>query len=567
MAQTDTKLTGPADSIYINGNIYSGARLLPAAGGVSLSAQVLPRVQAIAVKNGRVLAGGTSGAIEKFRGRHTQVVDLGGHFVMPGFNDAHVHLGNGALELLNVNLAGAAALIQMQQRIATRVASSSPGEWIWGSGWDETRWSDSELPSRQDLDSITAGHPAIFSRIDSHIAVANTAALRAAGISSSTPDPHGGAIDHDANGEPTGILREPPAMELVTSKVPAPQPSSRRKALELVLLQAARQGVTSLQDNSNWEDFLLYEELEHEGKLTARICEWLPFKASVDLLQEHRKLHPATDAMLHTGMVKAFLDGSLGSRTASLLAPYADDPRNSGLPQYEAATLNRMSDERAAAGFQIGFHAIGDRAVQLALDAFEEVVRYLREHSAPSATGPANSWRDLRFRIEHAQVTAPGQLARFHQLGVIASMQPSHLLTDMTWAEARLGPERAKHSYAWRDFLDNGVLLAFGTDFPVEPITPFRGLYAAVTRQNEAGSRSYYAGQRLTMEEALAAYTWGAAYAEFAERDKGTLQPGMFADFIVLDRDPTSVQAGEVLGTRVLRTVVGGRVVYEAKPE
>ena len=265
--------------------------------------------------------------------------------------------------------------------------------------------------------------------------------------------------------------------------------------------------------------------------------------------------------MLHTTMLKGFMDGSLGSRTAALLAPYSDDPGNSGLPQYKQAKLNPMAIDRVAAGFQMGFHAIGDRAAQMALDAFAEAERYCRENALRN--GKTNP-QDFRFRIEHDQVIAPDQFTQYRKLGVIASVQPNHLLTDMNWAMERIGPERAKTSYPWKQFLDNGVPLAFGTDYPVEPITPFRGVYAAVTRMNEAGTKSYFPEQKLTIEQALAAYTTGSAYAQFAEKEKGTLAPGMLADFVVLDRDLTKVPPPEILKTQVLRTVVGGKTVYEA---
>jgi predicted amidohydrolase YtcJ len=256
--------------------------------------------------------------------------------------------------------------------------------------------------------------------------------------------------------------------------------------------------------------------------------------------------------MLHTGMLKGFMDGSLGSRTAALLAPYTDDPGNSGLPRYQQAQLDAMNKERVAAGFQIGFHAIGDRAVEMALNAFAAAARNTPNFSAK------------RERIEHSQVVEPQDISRYKALGVVASMQPSHLLTDMNWAQARLGPQRARHAYAWKAFLDAGVPLAFGTDYPVEPINPFRGIYAGVTRSNEAGSRTYFPQDKLTIGQVLFAYTQGSAYAEFAETYKGRLAPGYVADFIVLDRDLTSVPAPEILKTRVLRTVVDGRAVYQA---
>src|SRR5271165_1015052 len=529
------------DVIFVNGDIYTQAT--PA------------RAQAIADRDGRIVAVGSNDEIRKLKGAHTRVVDLGGHFVMPGFNDSHVHLEEAGLELQSVDLRGTMSLQQMQQLIAAAAKAVAPGEWLVGGGWDHTVWPDGKLPTRQDLDSITGNHPAVFSRVDGHIAVANTAALKAGGVTAQTQAPEGGKIDHDANGEPTGILRET-ARGLVESKVPPPTAARRRRAAELALADAARWGITSAQDNSSWDIFLVYEDLEREGKLTLRISEWLAFDDPVGVVEQHRAHHPAGDPMLHTAMLKGFVDGSLGSRTAALLAPYSDDPGNSGLPRYEPDKLNRMAVERAAAGFQIGFHAIGDRAAQMALDAFAAAEESAREN---------HQTRDFRFRIEHDQVITPTQFAQYRKLGVIASMQPSHLLTDMNWAMERIGPERAKTSYAWKEFLDNGVPLAFGTDYPVEPITPFRGVYAAVTRMNEAGTKRYYPEQKLTIEQALAAYTTGSAYAQFAEKQKGTLAPGMLADFVVLDRDLTKVAPPEILKTRVLRTVVGGKSVYLAE--
>jgi predicted amidohydrolase YtcJ len=488
------------------------------------------------------------------KGAHTQVVDLGGHFVMPGFNDAHVHLEHAGLELLSVDLRGPRSLQEMQQRIAASAKTATAGEWLVGGGWDQTLWADGKLPTRQDIDAASGAHPAVFIRVDGHISVANTAALKAGGVAPQTQAPQGGKIDHDATGELTGILRET-ARRLVESKIPPPNPSRLRRAAELVLADAARWGITSAQDNSSWESFLVYEDLERESKLTLRISEWLRFDDPVSLLETHRAHHAADDPMLHTAMLKGFMDGSLGSRTAALLAPYSDDPGNSGLPQYEQGKLNRMAIERALAGFQIGFHAIGDRAAQMALDAFAEAERSAKEN---------DKTRDFRFRIEHDQVITPGQFAQYKTLGVIASIQPSHLLTDMHWAIERIGADRAKTSYPWKQFLDDGIPLAFGTDYPVEPITPFRGVYAAVTRKNEAGTKEYFPQQKLTIEQAIAAYTTGSAYAQFAEKDKGTLAPGMLADFVVLDRDLTKIALPEILKTRVLRTVIGGKTVYEA---
>ena len=548
-----------SDFIFINGDIYTGAVLPYMAGAKVPSPQ---RVQAIAVKGGRITAVGTNDDIKKLKGKQTKIVDLGGHFVMPGFNDAHLHLANGGFEKLNVNLVGTKSLAEMQDRIAARAKTASADEWILGRGWDHTMWSGQKLPTRQDLDKVTGNHPAYFVRVDGHIGIANTAALKAAGITGQTKPPAGGSIDLDA-GEPTGIVRES-AQQLVTRKIPPPTTAQRRRGLELSFQDAVEHGITSVQDNSTWEDFLVMEDMEREGALPIRVSEWLNFHDPVETLQEHRAHHSQTDSMLHTGMLKGFMDGSLGSRTAALLAPYADDHSNTGLPQYEQDELSDMAEKRVRAGFQLGFHAIGDAAAEMALQAFANAERAIREDQLrhPSTSREAD---DFRFRIEHDQVVTAEQVPRYAKLAVIASVQPNHLLTDMNWAEDRIGAERAKHSYPWGDYVKNKVMLAFGTDYPVEPITPFRGMYAAVTRKNEAGTKSYFLEQKLTIDEAIAAYTTGAAYAEFEERDKGLLQPGMLADFVVLDRDLTKVAPEEILRTKVLRTVVGGKTVFDSQ--
>jgi predicted amidohydrolase YtcJ len=532
-----------ADVIFIHGDFYLGATN-------AASAVKEDHATSLAVANGKVIGYGSKDTdiTKSFQGSNTKIIDLQGHFAMPGFNDAHAHMASGGQEKLNVNLVGSKSLAEMQARIADRAKTTPAGEWIVGEGWDHTMWPSKTTPTRQDLDKVTGDHPAIFGRVDGHIAIANTAALKAAGITKDTKAPAGSAIDHDANGEPTGIVREGPATGLVYAKVPPPSAEKRIKAMQLALKEAAANGVTSVQDYSDWQDFLALEQLEKEGKLTARISEWLTFGDSLDTLKQQRAHHPATDPMLHTGFLKGFMDGSLGSRTAALLAPYADDPKNSGITRFQQDNLNQMTKERAAAGFQIGFHAIGDRAAQMALDAF-----------AASGAKP-----EQRFRIEHDQIIEPRQIAQYKKMGIIASVQPSHLLTDMRWVTDRVGKERASTSYPWKSFLDAGVPIAFGTDFPVEFINPFRGIYSAVTRKNEAGTQEFYPNQKLTIDEAIAAYTTGSAYAEFMEKQKGTLAPGMLADFVVLDRDITKVPPAEILKTKVLRTVVGGKTVYEA---
>ncbi|HET6168562.1 MAG TPA: amidohydrolase, partial [Terracidiphilus sp.] len=420
-----------------------------------------------------------------------------------------------------------------------------PGHWLVGGNWDQTLWAQKILPTRQDLDKITGGHPTFLGRVDGHIAVANSAALAAASITSSTKPPQGGALDLDANGQPTGILRES-AQELIEKVIPPPSHDERLKGDALAIADALANGITSVQDFSEWQDFLIYEELEKENQLKLRITEWLPFKDPLPALIKMRAHHDLNDPMLHTGFLKGFMDGSLGSSTAAMKAPYSDDSANTGLPQYTQTQLNSMALARAKAGFQLGFHAIGDKAAAMALDAYAQ---------------PGIS-RNARNRIEHAQVVDPGDILRFKQLGVIASMQPGHVLTDMNWAEALLGPKRAAYSYAWKAFLDAGVPLAFGTDYPVEPVTPFRGLYAAVTRMNEAGTKTYFPENKITRGQALYAYTEGSAYAEFAELHKGKLIRGYDADFVLVDRDLYKVAAPALLQTEVIATFVGGMQSY-----
>ena len=548
-----------ADAIYVHARIYTGVM-------GSASFQEVQRAQAMAVRGDRIIAVGTEADILKLKGPATTVIDLQGHFVMPGFNDAHMHLTDAGFKKLTVDLTGARSLEEFRARIRKRVETAEPNEWIVGSGWDETLWPVKEVPTRWDIDEVTTEHPVYVERIDGHVAVANTLALKVARVTLASKDPEGGEIGRDISGQPNGILRET-ARDPVEAIIPQPTPEKRRKAIEAALQDIARSGVTSVQDNSDpengaayWDDFQIFEQLEREGKLTVRISEWLPFNEPLDTLKQRRAAHPQDDNMLHTGMLKGFLDGSLGSHTAALLQPYADDPKKSGLARYEQTKLNEMARERLEAGFQVGFHAIGDKAVQMALDAFAEAEHAARAKGTTAQDGTEN----YRLRIEHDQVTNPQQVARFYELKVIASMQPSHLLTDMHWAPARLGETRAAHSYAWAEFLKHGVTLAFGTDYPVEPVAPFRGLYVAVTRKSDDGKLEYYPQQKLTIEQAIAAYTTGAAFAEFAEKEKGTLAPGMLADFVVLDRDLTAVPPVQILGTRVSRTVVGGKTVYES---
>ena len=538
---------GPADLILTNGVIDtmdpSGAR-----------------VQAVAIRGEWIVAAGTSAEIARWAGEGTRVIDLHGQFAMPGFNDAHVHLVGAGLAKLEVHLEGTRSLKEFQQRIRERLKDYKPREWMTGRGWDHTLWPENRFPTRQELDAVATDRPMLFGRVDGHVAVANSLALQRAGVNKSTPDPPGGRILRDAAGEPTGMLEEDAAMNLVWQRIPPPSEAQIRRAIELALAEVARCGVTSLQDNSvqessAWPVFLVYRQLKEEGKLTARITEWLPFTASLADLEKMRAEGGTSDPWLKTGTLKGFLDGSLGSRTSALLAPYSDDPSNSGILRMDPKQVEQMAIERDKAGFQIAFHAIGDRANRVALDTFAAIL---------AANGP----RDRRDRIEHAQVLAPHDLGRFAPLGVIASMQPSHETTDMRWAEARLGPERVKGAYAWHSLRRRGVHLAFGTDYPVETVNPMRGLYACVTRElpNGGPKGGWQPQEKLPIDDCLHAYTVGSAYAQFEENRKGEIAPQKLADIVVLSNDVTRVPPQEILHTEAVLTIVGGRIVYE-KPQ
>ena len=561
----------PPDTIYLHGNILTGAHLRP-----NDPSPTPAKVQALAIANGKILAAGTDAQILKLKAPKTRIIDLHGAFAMPGFNDAHTHMAAAGQQQLSINLDGVKSLAEMQQRIRAYAAKARPGVWLEGGGWDHTLWPGAKLPTREDIDQVTAGHPCILSRVDGHMALANSAALAAANITADTPNPAGAKIDRDSSGNPTGILRETAATSLVFSKIPSPGPEIRTKALNLAINDALAHGVTSVQDNSEWEDFLALEELEDAHKLHLRFAEWLPFDKPLEILKERRASHPTDDPLLHLTMLKGFMDGSLGSRTAAMDEPYSDDLNNSGLARYDQNKLTQMASERAAAGFQLGFHAIGDRANAIALNAFgaaDQVATLPSQPTNPNSPDapivtalpqPAPSPAALRFRVEHAQVLLPDDFARFASEGVIASMQPSHLLTDMKWATDRLGSDRVKYAYAWKSFLDHNVTLAFGTDYPVEAINPFRGLYSAITRQNEAGTQTFQPQEKISLNEAIYAYTQASAFAEFREHQKGRLEPNYLADLIVLDRDITKATPQQILHTKVLRTIMSGETVYSS---
>src|SRR5271155_4348446 len=562
-AASPSPTQGPADLVLTNAKIETMDAAHELAGAVAIRGESIVAVSYITrdTEDLRKTSAADAPDIKPWLGPNTRIINMRGAFVMPGFNDAHVHIGQSALTKLAIDFTGVQSLAEFQLRIRESLKARAPGEWITGFGWDQTLWPGRRDPTRADLDAVSTAYPMFFARVDGHVAVANSLALQLAGVTQNTAQPAGGHIVRDAQtNEPTGFLQEVAGMNLVFSKIAAPSPADRRRGIELVLADAARNGITSMQDNSyleittdvsfSKENFLIYQQLRREGKLTARITEWLDFTLPIATLNNLRSEWGSTDPWLKTGALKAFMDGSLGSRTAAMLAPYSDAPGNTGLLRTDPATLAPMAIERDRAGFQLAFHAIGDRANHVALDTFAAVVA-------------ANGSRDRRDRVEHAQVVAPEDFARFSQLDIVASMQPSHLLDDERWASDRLGPDRSRGAYAWRTMEKNGVHLAFGTDHPVEQLNPLRGIYACVTRELPQGSAAWQPQESLPMKDCLRAYTAGSAYAEFEEKRKGTIAPGMFADLVVFLVDPNKIPARDLLTTKVKMTIAGGRIVYQ----
>jgi predicted amidohydrolase YtcJ len=532
----------PRTVLYLHGRIYTNDPQHPWA-------------QAMAIRGDKIICvGAISQVMTECGGSDAKVetVELHQKFVMPGFNDAHMHLGYAGQGMLAVRLYGAASIEELKQRLAASVATHKPGEWITGAGWDHTLWPEKQFPNKWELDDVAPKNPVLLTHVSGHVAVANSLALKLAELDNNTPNPQGGEFERNAAGELTGMLKEGPAMERARSRIPDPTDEQRRRGLTLVFADLAKNGVTSAQDNSEWEDFRAYKQIKEDGKLTVRITEWLHFVEPVNDLQNKRAEGGTTDPWLKTGALKFVADGALGSRTAAMLEPYSDDPKSAGILIMEADKLKTMAIERDKAGFQINIHAIGDRTNHIVLDVFEAVAK-------------ANGSRDRRDRIEHAQVVAPEDIPRFAKLKVIASMQPSHQTTDMRWAESRIGAERVKGAYAWASLEKTGARLAFGTDYPVEVVNPFRGLHACVTRQLPDGTPAsgWQPQEKISLEDCIRAYTSGSAYAEFEEGKKGELKVGEYADFLILSNDLTKIPPSGYVKTEVLQTVVGGRTVYE----
>jgi len=510
-----------------------------------------PAATAIAVKDGRVAALGSDADVQPLIGPGTRVVDLHGRLVVPGFNDAHVHFLSGGFGLLSVDLRDARDEQDFAARIGAHARTLPRGTWIQEGNWDHETWPSKALPTRALIDAVTPDHPVFVQRLDGHMALANSLALRLAGVTRESKDPDGGTIVRDAAGEPTGILKDN-AEELVTRAIPEPSREMNLRAARAALKEAARVGVTTIQDNSSVDALRTYQDLRAAGELTARFYVWRYASSALEPLEKAGLRTGLGDEWIRLGALKILSDGSMGSGTAAFFDPYTDDPRTTGLLLHPVPELERLIREADAAGFQLAVHAIGDRANSLVLDAFEKA----------AAANPA---RERRFRIEHAQVVRKADLARYRRLGVIASVQPSHGIDDMRWAERRIGKERARDAYNIRSFTEAGVAVAFGTDWFVEPLDPRLGLYAAVTRERPEGGPpgGWFPEEKIALEDALDLYTRGSAYAEFAEKEKGTLDPGLLADLVVFAADLFRIPPREILTTPVDFTVAGGRVVFD----
>jgi len=519
-----------------------------------------PVAEAVGVQGDRIFAVGTTEEIRGLAHSGTRIIDAGKGTVLPGYNDAHVHFLAGGFSLSNVDLREASSTSDLAKRLADYVSHVPKGRWILGGDWDHENWKDLtaaagpiSLPNRQMIDLVTPNHPVLLTRLDGHMALANTVALKLAGVTRGTEDPPGGIIVHDRQTrEPTGILKDA-AQALVERVIPPRSQQEKRAAALAATEHAARLGVTSLTDVSADDDISLYRDMDTQGELKTRIY------AARSIVSWQLVLKTAAEAAtgvdwVRGGVLKGFSDGSLGSSTALFFEPYDDAPDCRGL-LFDQMFPEGIMEERVAAadgrGLQVMIHAIGDEANLRILDLYRSVA---------AANGP----RDRRFRIEHAQHLRPSEIPRFSQQQVIASMQPYHAADDGRWCERRIGVERSKTAYAFRTLIDSGARLAFGSDWTVAPLNPLLGIKAAITRQTLDGRHpgGWMPEQKISLDEAIQAYTIGSAYAEFADAYKGTITPGKLADIIVLERDVYECEPGEVDRNRVVMTMVGGRVVF-----
>jgi len=513
---------------------------------------VQPWAEAVAVRDDRIIAVGSRADVEKLAGPATKRIDAAGGLVVPGMIDAHIHTIVGGLHLTSVQLRDAATKDEFVSRIGQYAKTLKPGAWITGGDWDHTLWGG-ELPRAEWIDAATPDNPVWINRLDGHMGLANSAAMRAANIDEQTADVAGGEITRDESGRPLGVFKDN-AMSLVSRAAPGPTLAEQVAAVQAATDYLAERGVTAVHHMGSWSDVEAFRLARRRGLLKTRVYACTPLSQWKRLADEVQAQGHG-DEWLRIGGLKGFVDGSLGSHTAALLAPFTDAPQDSGLLVNTVEDLEAWTTAADRAGLQVCVHAIGDRAIRLQLDVFER---------AAHANGP----RDRRFRIEHSQHIDPADLPRFASLGVIASMQPYHAIDDGRWAERLIGARRSETTYAFRSLLDAGSRLAFGSDWFVAPPTPLEGIYAAVTRRTLDGKNpgGWVPQQKITVEEALRAYTIDAAYAGFSERDLGSIEPGKLADLVVLEQDLVSMAANQIGDARVDATIVGGQVVYRRSP-
>jgi predicted amidohydrolase YtcJ len=535
-AQTQPK----ADLIVVNGNVYTvdDAR---------------PRASAFAVRAGKIVFVGSDREARFLAGSATRVIDAGGRTVIPGMVDAHAHLLGLGTSLLNVKLAGSKTYDEVIAKVVERAKTAKPGEWILGRGWDQNLWPDKKFPTHEALTRAVPNNPVVLTRIDGHALLANAMALKAASVTAATRDPSGGRIERNADGSPTGVFVDN-AQDLIGRVVPDLTRGQTRSAILAAIAETNKWGLIGIHDaGASRETIDIYESLAREGRYNLR--NYVLISGDTANVRHYLNVGPRSalyDGHLWVRAIKLYSDGALGSRGAALLAPYSDDPGNTGLLVTAPAQIQAIATRALRRGFQVGVHAIGDRGNRVVLDAYDAALK-----AVPVA--------DHRFRIEHAQVIALDDIPRFAKMGVIPSMQPSHQTSDMRWAEDRVGPQRIKGAYAWRSLLNTGVVIPSGSDFPVEEVNPLISFHSAVSRQDASNwpPGGWYPEQVMTRDEALKAMTIWPAYAAFQERLMGSISPGKYADFVILDRDIMTVPATEILSTRVVSTWIGGKSVYE----
>ena len=532
--------SSPAADMVVYGRVWTGDSAKPWA-------------QAVAVAGDTIVAVGDSAAMAAYVGSATRVIDNGGALVAPGFMDGHAHFLSSGFQLASVDLRDATTPEEFTARIKAHAAKLKPGEWILGGNWDHEKWPGTPLPTKEWIDSVTPQNPVFVSRLDGHMSLANSLALKAGNVTRATRDIPGGTIVRDAAGNPTGVLKDA-ASGPVDAVVPVPSAEQSDSALARAMAYAASKGVVGVSAvSSPWYELAALKRAKAAGRLITRVSVYPPLDAWRALADTMKAAGPG-DAWLRVAGVKGYVDGSLGSTTALFYEPYTDDPSTPGLFVTPVDSLRAWIGAADSAGLQVVVHAIGERANGVLLDIFDSVAT-------------AHGARDRRFRVEHAQHLRAVDIPRFGKMGVIASMQPYHAADDGRWAEKRLGAERVKDSYVFRSLLDSKATLAFGSDWPVAPIDPLLGIGAAVTRRTLDGKNpgGWLPEEKISLDEALRAYTAGNAYGVFAERTRGVLRPGYAADLVLLDRDLSAIRPEEIEQAKVRSTIVGGKVVFPAK--